>query len=579
MADFTASFAVELQDRISGTARDAAQSLRSLQDKIDADTKSLREMRRAMRRLKGGTTTSTQAFAKLRDEIAAKQATIANAQSAFIEMGGTFGDVAKEATKPSAAIDAIETSVSGAAGSSPLIAKLSNTFTELSGSSVGAAASVGAFASKVGVTLVSLLKNPVVIALALAAAIIKVATAAVSAVVALGKYSVAQASAYRADRLRLEGLNSLDRMRRRRTASVDDLTSAILGARDATGASQESLTGYARQLARAGLEGDALRQAVEAAGMAATVQGEEGARRFIGLARAARLSGRSVQDLTARYRDELGPAARAAMLDPSRQITRFKENIGQLFSGLKLDGFLEALAEIGDLFSQNSASGRALKSVMESIFQPLIDFAKRALQRAKPAFQTMILNVLRMRLGGVRLMNTYRRVRNSLQEFAYKVQDFFSFDGDSIVDGLISGLENGVQRAMEAAGELAVAVGDSFKQALGIASPSRVFAGFGGDISDGIVRGMDSGVVAAEARRLAFSASSAFETAPMPSLEMSAARVDGGAAPRNRSQTSVSIGDIYIQAGETSDPRSLADSFREQLAAALRGVSIEMGAA
>ena len=41
---------------------------------------------------------------------------------------------------------------------------------------------------------------------------------------------------------------------------------------------------------------------------------------------------------------------------------------------------------------------------------------------------------------------------------------------------------------------------------------------------------------------------------------------------------SISIGDVNISAAETSDPRELAMQFRDQLAAILEGLNVELGA-
>lgn len=52
---------------------------------------------------------------------------------------------------------------------------------------------------------------------------------------------------------------------------------------------------------------------------------------------------------------------------------RLDDNLKGLFSGLKLEGLLAGLDKLADLFNKDTESGRAIKAVLESIFQPAID--------------------------------------------------------------------------------------------------------------------------------------------------------------------------------------------------------------
>jgi hypothetical protein len=62
--------------------------------------------------------------------------------------------------------------------------------------------------------------------------------------------------------------------------------------------------------------------------------------------------------------------------------------------------------------------------------------------------------------------------------------------GSQLVNGLIAGMRAGADSAVREARQLAVDVATAFQSALGIFSPSRVFAGFGEDIVDGLVLGL-----------------------------------------------------------------------------------------
>ncbi len=71
--------------------------------------------------------------------------------------------------------------------------------------------------------------------------------------------------------------------------------------------------------------------------------------------------------------------------------------------------------------------------------------------------------------------------------------------GSAIVGGLIQGLTSGAGAIGAAMQSLAATAIGSFKGALGIASPSKVFAGLGEHVSEGAAQGIDAGAPAVQA--------------------------------------------------------------------------------
>ncbi|EES48544.1 phage tail tape measure protein [Clostridium botulinum] len=71
-------------------------------------------------------------------------------------------------------------------------------------------------------------------------------------------------------------------------------------------------------------------------------------------------------------------------------------------------------------------------------------------------------------------------------------KDFMGNIGDWIVDGLLGGLKRGMGKIKEGASNMANGVKNTFKKLLGINSPSRVFKGYGVNIGEGLIEGMDS---------------------------------------------------------------------------------------
>ncbi len=593
MGDPTASFAVNLEDGTSGAALKAAGALETLKKKINADVKALNEMKRAMKRLQGGTSVNVAAFKELQAKIDSQKSSIAVAQSKFVQLGGTFEKTRKRS------------------------AKAAFSFRDLGSAAQGTGGPVGTFGlaiSKLG----AFLSSPITLVLALGAAMLTLAGAIGVATVALLKFAVTSSDARREEALQIEGLNTLRQQYGRTTASVGAMQAAIDKAADSTNIGRSTLQQYARQLSRTGLRGDALTDAVEAMGIAAMVQGDRGAQRFRALAHNARLTGGSVVALAEQYKRRLGPIARRQMLSIGNQTKRLRDNLDLLFKGVRIEVFLSALEKILSLFSQSTATGRALKTIMETIFNPIIKQVSKIGPLVKRFFQGMVIAALIVLVALLKLGLVLKKVFGDttflqdvdkmnlaldlgaiamgaiigviavlalgfvalaaavliasapfliLIDTAKRVIDFFgqidfASIGKSMVDGLIRGIQGQGAALVKVVKGIASSVSSTFKSALGIASPSKTFANFGANISAGVEQGIDSGSGDVNA------AAGGLVEEPT-----------GGGVGGGGGSVSISIGDIAVNAGEATDPRALALAFRDELAAVLEGMSIELGAA
>ncbi|MCH8084606.1 MAG: hypothetical protein IH885_10265, partial [Myxococcales bacterium] len=379
--DAKATFAIVLEDETSGAAKTAAKALEDLETKINADTKALGQMRKAMRQMKAGGLGASDAFKDLSSRADVLKVRIGASQSKFAGLGGEFG---KQKPKAEAMAKAIGVDLGGAlsAAGGPA-AKLSGVF------------------SKLG----PLLANPITLVIALAAAFVALAAAILVATAALLKFGIAQSGARRSEALQIEGLNTLRQQWGRATASVSEFQNAIDRASDSTNIGRGTLQTYARQLSRAGLRGDALTEALEAMGIAAQVQGDRGAQRFRALALNARLTGGSVRDLAADYRNRLGPIARRQMLSIDNQTDRLRRSLDRIFSGLRIEPFLSSLDEMLSLFSQSTETGKALKSIVEALLQPLIDATGVVGPIVRSFFQGFVIGALIATILIIRLKN------------------------------------------------------------------------------------------------------------------------------------------------------------------------------
>ena len=90
MSDDVARFGLVAEDGVSGPAGQAARELQKLQSSLDADTKSLTAMNKAMRNLKQATTPNQAQMTALQKQIDATKQSISAAQSKILDLGGSF---------------------------------------------------------------------------------------------------------------------------------------------------------------------------------------------------------------------------------------------------------------------------------------------------------------------------------------------------------------------------------------------------------------------------------------------------------------------------------------------------------
>src|SRR4051812_8994956 len=98
MADQEARFAIELDVKGQQESESLADALTRLRDQMKSDMAAVNELQTAMKRLQMGGSVNAAVFKDLRNQLAAKKASLASAQEGYIKLGGTFGEV-KEAAK------------------------------------------------------------------------------------------------------------------------------------------------------------------------------------------------------------------------------------------------------------------------------------------------------------------------------------------------------------------------------------------------------------------------------------------------------------------------------------------------
>lgn len=94
-----------------------------------------------------------------------------------------------------------------------------------------------------------------------------------------------------------------------------------------------------------------------------------------------------------------------------------------------------------------------------------------------------------------------RSVVNGIKQAFLNVVGQMSGIGANIVQGVANGISGAIGRVRDAAARIADAIPGPIKRIMGLESPSRVMRGFGEDIGEGLILGMES--MAAGARRAA----------------------------------------------------------------------------
>jgi hypothetical protein len=255
---------------------------------------------------------------------------------------------------------------------------------------------------------------------------------------------------------------------------------------------REELTATAKSLAYYGLKGEALTKALEQSSVWAA-------------------------------RIKFGPDWEKQMLALPEQSKILEQNIAGLFGGLKIDPLLKGIQKLVALFDETTASGKAIKVVFESVFQPLVDGAAgtavkieafflqmeiwslKALIALKPhtslivgigeAFLVVsgiIVGVVVVALGLVAaaLAAPLAILAGSLflfQTFTAKIREI----GPAMIDGLVNGIKDGAGAVWEALKGVVMNAVNGVKSLLGIHSPSKVFADIGAQTGAGMEIGVE----------------------------------------------------------------------------------------
>lgn len=424
----------------SDSAEEGAAALEKLRDAIQGGTAELREMQTALRNLKGSALASDETIKGLKDRVAASKATLAGNTLELVKNKDAFAKTPAALTKANEALKAQQAAskkstadakalattlkvqsaesfkrsrIEAASMAKTLKDDTAKALKQTQAASADSSKALGMFSGRIK-ELMAL--GPAALCASIAVAMVAIAGAAIGATIALVGYAIAQADARRSDLLRLEGLSKVRNYwlemvtgQRRAADSSAFLQKTIDGVAAGSSLSRDRIGEMTSELYRAGLRGQRLKDGLEGLAIVEATQGKESGAAFKARALGAQIYGTSIKALTNDVKTRLGPTAKAMMLSLDVQSQKAHENIAHLFDGIKIEKFLEGLSKITEMFSQNTATGRALKALVETLLQPLIDGVSTAGPIIKKFFQGVVIGALVMAI-------TIYKVRNALRD-------------------------------------------------------------------------------------------------------------------------------------------------------------------
>ncbi|MCB9584550.1 MAG: hypothetical protein H6718_04100 [Polyangiaceae bacterium] len=351
------TFTLNLDGNLEDGADSSEESLEKLRRSILDTTQDLSRMQAALSTMKkGGVDPGNAAFKKLSDQIDVHKKSLGQAQARYVDLGGEFGKL-DPPTQELSFLDELMTQID-----------------------TSALAVVGAVAAVVAVLG------------ALAVGLVAVTAKVIG-------FAIASADAARSQNIMLDALLGS-------TAAATSLQGVISQVAANTSLGREAITGYAKQLRDAGIQGAQLETALQAVSNAASVGADTG--KIVSQLQAAKNSAQQFNKVIDRTNGLYGDLAKKSAIGFGAQMARLKESIGELFSGLNLEPFLEGLRSITALFDSNTSSGKALKTLVTTIFQPLLDGAAKAAPSVKDIFRQGIIYALKFTIVALKVRNSLR---------------------------------------------------------------------------------------------------------------------------------------------------------------------------
>lgn len=321
-----------------------------------------------------------------------------------------------------------------------------------------------------------------------------------------------------------------------------------------TGVSSDRLMQLTKDLKKAGVEGESMKTALRAIATQEAAIGQDETAGLIDKLKSGQTTAEQLGDSIA---SQYGGVVDEKMKGLGASADRLQGNLGALASGLDIEPLTAAFSKFVDMFDETTTSGQTMKALFEGVFQPLVNaiatafpFAQlfivkfintllkiavavqpayskvkelfglgeegsamstvlEAAELAAIAFAAAIgLAVLAIGAFVLWVVNTARGFATLwqaaksawdgvVQAFDKAKKAIAEIDltqiGKDIIDGLIKGIKDGAGSVKDAVVGVVDGAIEAGKEALGIKSPSKVFAELGRYTTEGYVVGIDAG--------------------------------------------------------------------------------------
>lgn len=205
---------------------------------------------------------------------------------------------------------------------------------------------------------------------------------------------------------------------------------------------------------------------------------------------------------------------------------------GTLLFGLKLAG--QAILWLGRALLMNPIglliTGIALGAyLIYRYWEPIKGFFGGLWGEIKAGFSGGLAGITALILNFSPVGLFYRAFAAVMNYFGVEMPGKFTEFGGMIIDGLVNGISSALDSAKEAIDGVGTSIKGWFTEKLGIQSPSRVFMGYGANISEGAAIGISSQAGLIRQAALGMAAQSGVDLAPPNPVNVSRASMMGDA--------------------------------------------------
>lgn len=378
-----------------------------------------------------------------------------------------------------------------------------------------------------------------------AVAVVALAAVLIAGAIAAARFALGQADIARSARLTQEAFLA-------QVGGGMQLTEAMKDVEKSTGIASDRQRDIIKSLQAANVAAGDIPSALQAIAKQEAALGDSSGTQ--GLIDNLKSGKTSVDELASDMESKFGGIARKKMLSLDAQSATLSKNIGGLFAGINIEPFLLGLAKIVALFDTQTESGKALKALLEGVFQPLSDAAAGVLPTVERFFLGFVLGALKVGIAVKKMAKAFdfdlgqskdwpdvaeigagaaaflavslaavgaafaaigaaiaapiaafyavsnashtagEAIGNAMKSAADTLRGLdWAGIGLDIIRGLAAGITSGVSLVTEAASNLGKAAGDAIKSSLKIQSPSKVTAELGGYTAEGFAQGVDEG--------------------------------------------------------------------------------------